>query len=69
MNFLERKKTLTIGEYQNKIKTLSEDFDMKINLMSTSGYFLFLVLAGMVIFFWCYNGIKGRIRDRRRLVC
>ena len=52
-----------------EIEKAKEEYDFLINKIIQRAYFIFLVCIGMICFFWSYNGIKGRQRDRRTLLC
>ena len=61
-------KEYTLSEYNNYIKQTERKFNLYVNVTQRTLYFI-VVIVGMAILFWVHNGIKGKVVDRRRLIC
>ena len=60
---------MKVEKYEKEFQEAVNDYNNRVNYQTRRIYIIFFVLIGMCFFFWTYNGIKGRLLDRRKLLC
>ena len=60
---------VTVAQYNEKIEEIKKECDQNVFQTFLLIYRFIFLIVGPVIFFWAYNGIKGRQRERTQILC